>query len=232
MTVYSISCAKRHYVIEPIYSCHNQIFAMELLTQFDDDGPCSEKRLQQMSRSEKQALLLDQLESITQKQRYFIENKISLSINIDFTMAMFLSQDSNARNLMDKLPFICLEINENFPNLNDGKRNPLLATLYERYPLWLEGFGSGNSNVCAVSQSTFHYVKLDKIFYWRMINNRRVYTLSVLVENIKKYCGGIIVEGVKTHSESYLLKSCGIKGMQGCIYKNYDLDTLPLLKNE
>ncbi|QTF09901.1 EAL domain-containing protein [Brenneria izadpanahii] len=230
MTVDSISCTQRHYVIEPIYSCQNRLFAMELLTRFNDEGPCSEKRIQQMSRAEKQALLIDQLESIAQKQRYFIDNNIRLSLNIDFTMAMFLSQDGETRNLMDKLPFICLEISENFPNLNDGKRNPLLAALYERYPLWLDGFGSGNSNIYAVSQSTFYYVKLDKIFYWEMIKDRKVYTLSVLVENIQKYCHGIIIEGVQTHSEYYLLKNCGVAGIQGYIYPTYTLDTLPTLK--
>ncbi|CPR14349.1 Putative diguanylate cyclase/phosphodiesterase domain 1 [Brenneria goodwinii] len=131
---------------------------------------------------------------------------------------------------MDKLPFICLEISENFPNLNDGQRNPLLAALYERYPLWLDGFGSGGSNIYAVSQSTFYYVKLDKIFYWEMIKDKKVYKLSVLVENIKKYCHGIIIEGVQTHSEYYLLKNCGVDGIQGYIYPTYTLDTLPILK--
>ncbi|WP_121575597.1 EAL domain-containing protein, partial [Brenneria alni] len=170
MIVDSISYATRHYVIEPIYSCQNRLFAMELLTRFNDEGPYSEKRIQQMNTSEKQTLLLDQLESITEKKCYFIDNNILLSINIDFTMAMFLSQDAYTKILLDKLPFIRLEISENFPNLNDGKRNPLLAKLYERYLLWLDDFGSGSANIYAVSQSVFQYVKLDKIFYWEIIN--------------------------------------------------------------
>ncbi|PWC17748.1 diguanylate phosphodiesterase [Brenneria corticis] len=230
MAVKSISYAKKHYVMEPIYSCQNRLFAMELLTRFNDQGLYSEKYIQRMSSSEKQALLVNQLESITEKQCYFIDNSILLSVNIDFAMAMFLSQDSYTRNLLDKLPFIRLEISENFPNLSDGLRNPLLAKLYERYLLWLDDFGSGNANIYALSQSTFSYVKLDKNFYWEMIRNGKEHTLPVLISNIKKYCQGVIIEGVQNHSEYFLLKTCGIDGMQGHIYPSYRLDNLPILK--
>ncbi|MCL2893197.1 EAL domain-containing protein [Brenneria sp. MC1SB4.1] len=203
---------------------------MELLTRFNDQELCSEKYIQQMSSTEKQALLVDQLESITAKQCYFIDNGILLSVNIDFAMAMFLSRDSYTRSLLDKLPFIRLEISENFPNLSDGRRNPLLAKLYERYLLWLDDFGSGNANIYALSQSTFSYVKLDKHFYWEMIRNGKEYTLPVLISNIKKYCHGVIIEGVQNHAEYFLLKNCDIDGMQGHIYPSYRLDNLPILK--
>ncbi|WP_263458493.1 EAL domain-containing protein [Brenneria tiliae] len=216
--------------MEPIYSCRNRLFAMELLTRFNDQGLYSEKYIQQMSSSEKQALLVDQLESITTKQCYFIDNDILLSVNVDFAMAMFLSRDSYIRNLLDNLPFIRLEISENFPNLSDGLRNPLLAKLYERYLLWLDDFGSGNANIYALSQSTFSYVKVDKHFYWEMIRNGKEYTLPVLISNIKKYCQGVIIEGVQNNAEYFLLKNCDIDGMQGHIYPSYRLDNLPILK--
>ncbi|MCL2898237.1 EAL domain-containing protein [Brenneria sp. WC1b.1] len=203
---------------------------MELLTRFNDQGLYSEKYIQQMSSSEKQALLVDQLESITTKQCYFIDNDILLSVNVDFAMAMFLSRDSYIRNLLDNLPFIRLEISENFPNLSDGLRNPLLAKLYERYLLWLDDFGSGNANIYALSQSTFSYVKVDKHFYWEMIRNGKEYTLPVLISNIKKYCQGVIIEGVQNNAEYFLLKNCDIDGMQGHIYPSYRLDNLPILK--
>lgn len=227
MIVKPISEASRHYVMEPIYNCQNTMFAMELLTRFDG-GISTEEHIRNMNPSEKQRLLIDQLECVAKKRSYFIDNNLLLAINIDYSMAVFLLQNHHIEHLLDDLSFIRFEINERFPNLNDGKRNPLLSKLYNRYPLWLDDFGSGNANIYAVSQSLFNYVKLDKEFYWEMLRNRKGHLLPALVSNIKKYCQGVIVEGVQNQSEYFLLKNCGVDGMQGHIYTTYALDKIPL----
>nr|WP_113866538.1 EAL domain-containing protein [Brenneria salicis]NMN92725.1 FOG: EAL domain [Brenneria salicis ATCC 15712 = DSM 30166]RBP62435.1 EAL domain-containing protein [Brenneria salicis ATCC 15712 = DSM 30166] len=227
MIVDPIPEAKRRYVMEPIHNSQNILFAMELLTRFGEDL-CTEEHIRQMSVDDKQQLLIDQLECVTEKKAYFINNNILLSINLDFSMALFLFQDRYTENLLDNLSFVHLEINEGFPNLNDGKRDPLLSTLYNRYPLWLDDFGRGNANIYAVSQSLFHYVKLDKLFYWEMIRKRKAHLLPALISNIKRYCHGVIIKGVQNQSEYFLLKNCGVDGIQGHIYTTYELEHLPM----
>ncbi|WJV55295.1 EAL domain-containing protein [Prodigiosinella aquatilis] len=220
---------KKRYVMEPIYSRQNELFAMELLTRFDNSQN-TEKYIQQMNSAEKQALFVNKLECIAEKKSYFIDNNILLSIDVDFSTVVFILQDLTTKNLLDKLPFIRLEISENFPNLNDGKHNPLLTKLHECYPLWLGDFGSGNANLYAVTQSIFDYIKLDKNFYQQIIKHEKSYILSVLIESIKKYCSGVIIEGVQHHSEYYFLEDCEIDGIQGDIYPKYTLDDINTLE--
>ncbi|WP_319604216.1 MULTISPECIES: EAL domain-containing protein [unclassified Brenneria] len=220
---------RRHYVAKPVYNFQQKMFAVELLARYKNRGLSSTKHSQQMSPSEKQNLLIDQLECISAKQSYFIDNNVLVTIDIDFVMAVFLLQNQYASDLLDGLPFTHLKINEIFPNLNDGKRNPLLAKLYERYPLWLDDMGKGDANLYAVSQSIFSYIKLDKNFYYEMMKCKEDYIFLSLIGNIKKFCNGIIVEGVQDYSEHAYLKRCGIDGMQGRLYPTYRLENLPAL---
>ncbi|MCG8708626.1 EAL domain-containing protein [Brenneria sp. 4F2] len=220
---------RRHYVAKPVYNFQQEMFAVELLARYKNRGLSSTKHPLQLSQSEKYDVLIDQLECISAKQSYFIDNNVLVTINIDFVMAVFILQNKYAGDLLQSLPFIHLKINEIFPNLNDGKRNPLLAKLYERYPLWLDDMGKGDANLYAVSQSVFSYIKLDKHFYYDMIKCKEDYVLLSLINNIKKFCNGVIVEGVQDHSEHEYLKRCGIHGMQGQLYPTYRLDNLPAL---
>ncbi|MEE3651140.1 MULTISPECIES: EAL domain-containing protein [unclassified Brenneria] len=220
---------RRYYVAQPIYNCQNQMFAVELLARYKNKGVNSEKRIQKMTPSEKQTLLIEQLECISQKQSYFVDHDMLVTVDIDFVMAVFLLQDRYAGYLLDNLPFIHLKINEIFPNLNDGIHNPLLAKLYERHPLWLDDLGRGDANLYAVLQSMFSYIKLDKKFYSAMMKSRQEHIFPALIKNMKKFCNGIIVEGVQDYSEYEYLKQCGVDGMQGHIYPTYLFDKLSVL---
>ncbi|QTF09902.1 EAL domain-containing protein [Brenneria izadpanahii] len=221
---------RRYYVAKPIYDFQQKMFAVELLARYENKGLSTTKHPRRMSPAEKKDLLIEQLECISAKQSYFIDNQVLVTINIDFVMAVFLFQNQYASNLLDSLPFTHLKINEVFPNLNDGKRNPLLAKLHERYPLWLDDLGKGDANLYAVSQSIFSYIKLDKNFYLGLMKNREDdYIFPSLIKNIKKFCDGIIIEGIQHSSEYEYLKRCGVDGMQGSFHPTYQLDNLPTL---
>ncbi|MCL2898238.1 EAL domain-containing protein [Brenneria tiliae] len=221
-----------HYVTQPIYNCQYKMFAMELLARDKDGWLSTKKRIQAMSPSEKQILLIEQLECISEKRSYFIDNDVLVTVNIDFVTATFLLQDRFLSDLLDSSPFIHLKIDEMFPNLNDGKRNPLLAKLHERYPLWLNDLGRGNASLYAVTQSVFSYIKLDKNFYLEMMKSSKDHIFPVLVKNMKKFCRGVIIDGVQDYAEYEYLKCSGIEGMQGNIYPTYLLDNLPELPTQ
>ncbi|MFE8102109.1 EAL domain-containing protein [Brenneria goodwinii] len=221
---------RRYYVAKPIYDFQQKIFAVELLARYKNKGLSITKHPLRMNPSEKQDLLIEQLECICAKRSYFIENNVLVTVNIDFVMAVFLFQNQYASDLLDRLPFTQLKINEQFPNLNDGKRNPLLARLHERYPLWLDDLGKGDANLYAVSQSIFSYIKLDKNFYHSLMKNKEDdYIFLSLIKNIKKFCNGIIIEGIQDYPEYEYLKRCGVDGAQGHLYPTYQLDNLPIL---
>lgn len=222
MTAESSAETGKYYVMKPIHNAQNKMFAMELVAITESNVPMQGFHLQKNSAG-KHHQLIEQLECVTKKKKYFLDKQISLSINIDFFMATYLLQDSHIKNLLEKLPFIHFEINENFPNLSNGKRDPVISELYHHYPLWLGNFGQGNANGYAVSQSLFRYVKLDEDFYREMIRTRRGYLLPALISNIKRYCHGVIIKGVHSQSEFFLLRNSGADGIQGDIFINHQL---------
>ncbi len=153
---------------------------------------------------------------------WFITHNVLLSINIDFDLASVIVTDQSTRQMLDELPFLRLEIMETFSNLSDGMNNPLLRDLAERYPLWLDDLGSGGATLNAVTANIFEYVKIDKHFFWQ--HNK--HTFPILINNIKKYCLGVIVVGVENQDESEQLKGSNIDAMQGYLFNQLTLDEL------
>ena len=98
----------------------------------------------------------------------------------------------------------------------------LLRELAELYPLWLDDLGRGDSTLNAVTANIFEYVKIDKHFFWQ--HNK--HTFPILINNIKKYCLGVIVVGVENQDESEQLKGSNIDAMQGYLFNQLTLDEL------
>ncbi|EEQ17143.1 Cyclic diguanylate phosphodiesterase (EAL) domain protein [Yersinia intermedia ATCC 29909] len=167
-------------------------------------------------------LFQDQLRAVKAYSDWFITHNVLLSINIDFDLAGVIVTDAAIRQLLDEMPFLRLEIMETFSNLSDGMNNPLLRELAERYPLWLDDLGSGGSTLNAVTANIFEYVKIDKHFFWQ--HNK--HTFPILINNIKKYCLGVIVVGVENEDESAQLKGSNIDAMQGYLFNPVTLDEL------
>ncbi|MBS0054810.1 EAL domain-containing protein [Yersinia sp. Marseille-Q3913] len=214
------------YVCEPIYKQDGSLLAVELLSRFSAksvDLPIDiEQFIRDLSVDEKSELFQDQLRAVKTYSDWFIANNVLLSINIDFDLAGVIVSDDATSQMLDDMPFLRLEIMETFSNLSDGMNNPLLRELAERYPLWLDDLGSGGSTLNAVTANIFEYVKIDKHFFWQ--HNK--HTFPILINNIKKYCLGVIVVGVENQDESEQLKGTNIDAMQGYLFNPMTLAEL------
>lgn len=214
------------YVCEPIHKQDGSLLAVELLSRFSaksvDLSMDVEQFIRELGVAGKTELFHDQLRAVKTYSEWFITNNVLLSINIDFDLASVIVSDDSTRRMMDEMPFLRLEIMETFSNLSDGMNNPLLRELAERYPLWLDDLGSGGSTLNAVTANIFEYVKIDKHFFWQ--HNK--HTFPILINNIKKYCLGVIVVGVENQDELTQLKGSNIDAMQGYLFNPLTLDEL------
>ncbi|CNF88573.1 EAL domain-containing protein [Yersinia massiliensis] len=214
------------YVCEPIHKQDGSLLAVELLSRFSaksvDLSMDVEQFIRELGVEGKTKLFHDQLRAVKTYSEWFIANNVLLSINIDFDLASVIVSDDSTRRMMDEMPFLRLEIMETFSNLSDGMNNPLLRELAGRYPLWLDDLGSGGATLNAVTANIFEYVKIDKHFFWQ--HNK--HTFPILINNIKKYCLGVIVVGVENQDESAQLKGSNIDAMQGYLFHPLTLDEL------
>ncbi|CNH08455.1 EAL domain-containing protein [Yersinia pekkanenii] len=220
------------FICEPVYRQNGKLFAMELLSRFTTSSFKSpiytERFLHQLNAPMKIKLLCDQLYEVENHQKWFIDQQIILSINIDFDMAQAVLYDEEIILLLSLMPFIRLEIMESFPNLSDGPKNTLLSKLAERYSLWLDDFGSGNANLAAVASGFFECVKIDKQFYWQWGGSS---TFDNLVTRLRDHCQCVIVEGVETQQQFIQLTEMGVDAMQGYLFSSLPLsevNKLPL----
>lgn len=201
------------YICEPIRKQDGRLLAVELLSRFSAtpvDLPIDvEKFINELDINGKNDLFQNQLQAVKAYSDWFITNNVLLSINIDFDLASVIVTDAPTRQLLDEMPFLRLEIMETFSNLSDGMNNPLLRELASLYPLWLDDLGSGGSTLNAVTANIFEYIKIDKHFFWQ--HNK--HTFPILINNIKKYCLGVIVVGVEnqgslSNSQAVILMLC------------------------
>ncbi len=218
-----------NYICEPIYEIDGKLLAFELLTRFigmdrsSKASASSEFIINLMSYAMKERLLTQQMELISAHAEYFQKQGVFLSINIDSDMAEIIIANNELRARLQSLPFIRLEINENFPNLTDGRRNPLLNFLSQHFTLWLDDFGSGKAHFIALNDRLFEYVKINKEFYWEQVNNP---IFLILIGEIAKFCQGIIVEGVERQEQAEELYDTGIHAMQGYLWPDVALENI------
>ncbi|WP_145520345.1 EAL domain-containing protein [Yersinia mollaretii] len=221
------------FICEPVYRQNGQLFAVELLSRFTTTAFKSpiytERFLHQLNAPMKTKLLCDQLFAVAIHQRWFIDHQIILSINIDFDMAQAVLDNKEIISLLGSMPFIRLEIMESFPNLSDGPKNTLLSKLAERYALWLDDFGSGNSHLAAVASGFFECVKVDKHFYWQWAGS---VTFENLVTRLRDHCQCVIIEGVETRQQFTQLADIGVDAMQGYLFNSLPLNDVHLLPLE
>ncbi|UZX64237.1 EAL domain-containing protein [Yersinia ruckeri] len=214
------------YVCEPIYRQDGSLFAVELLSRFTanslDLSINPGDVINELDVENKGKLFCEQILAAQKYSQWFIDNQVLLTINIDFDTAGIIVSDIELQALMNAMPFLRLEIMEAFSNLSDGINNPLLRDLAALYPLWLDDLGSGSSSLNAVTANIFEYVKIDKHFFWQ--HNK--HTFPILINNVKKYCLGVIVVGVENQVELEQLRGSHIDAMQGYLFAPLTLDEL------
>lgn len=218
------------FIAEPIVSIDEKLLGVELLTRFisPDGRPLHpEFVISSWDLDRKRLFLYEQCGNIASMQKWFERKNLFCTLNIDQQMAFLIRNDYILRQTFESMPFIKLELSENFPGLDKGLKIPLLKSLSQGVNgLWLDDLGAGNSNVVSLIEGYFEVVKIDRIFFNEQVKKPTFYELIVL---IKKYCDKIVIEGIEDRKSMEILREVGIWGLQGYLFKSIPFENVDSL---
>ncbi|EPX2827651.1 EAL domain-containing protein [Kluyvera cryocrescens] len=218
------------FIAEPIVSIDEKLLGVELLTRFisPDGRPLHpEFVISSWDLDRKRLFLYEQCGNIASMQKWFERKNLFCTLNIDQQMAFLIRNDYILRQTFESMPFIKLELSENFPGLDKGLKSPLLKSLSQGVNgLWLDDLGAGNSNVVSLIEGYFEVVKIDRIFFNEQVKKPTFYELIVL---IKKYCDKIVIEGIEDRKSMEILREVGIWGLQGYLFKSIPFENVDSL---
>lgn len=218
------------FIAEPIVSIDEKLLGVELLTRFisPDGRPLHpEFVISSWDLDRKRLFLYEQCGNIASMQKWFERKNLFCTLNIDQQMAFLIRHDYILRQTFESMPFIKLELSENFPGLDKGLKSPLLKSLSQGVNgLWLDDLGAGNSNVVSLIEGYFEVVKIDRIFFNEQVKKPTFYELIVL---IKKYCDKIVIEGIEDRKSMEILREVGIWGLQGYLFKSIPFENVDSL---
>ena len=121
----------------PVYSLAGQLTAVELITQFvHDSAPITlpqDLLLPQLDDAQQLRLLQSQLLLLEKYRDFFTRHQITALVRIDDSMALTLLNSEFLLRKFKQLSFIVLDISETFPQLSQGKMQPLLVALQREF---------------------------------------------------------------------------------------------------
>ena len=218
------------FIAEPIVSIDEKLLGVELLTRFisPDGRPLHpEFVISSWDLDRKRLFLYEQCGNIASMQKWFERKNLFCTLNIDQQMAFLIRNDYILRQTFESMPFIKLELSENFPGLDKGLNSPLLKSLSQGVNgLWLDDLGAGNSNVVSLIEGYFEVVKIDRIFFNEQVKKPTFYQL---IASIQKHCDKVIIEGIENREHLGILREVGVRGLQGYLFKSVPFKNVDLL---
>ncbi|EKL0720949.1 EAL domain-containing protein [Citrobacter freundii] len=209
------------FIAEPIVSIDEKLLGVELLTRFisPDGRPLHpEFVISSWDLDRKRLFLYEQCGNIASMQKWFERKNLFCTLNIDQQMAFLIRHDYILRQTFESMPFIKLELSENFLGLDKGLKNPLLKALSQGVNgLWPDDLGAGNANVVSLMEGYFEVVKVDRCFFNQQVQKPTFYPL---IASIQKHCGKVIIEGIENREHLGILREVGIWGLQGYLIKS------------
>lgn len=213
------------YLFEPIVLKAGELLGFELVIKYDElENPVrADNYLYGMTPSQKVKIFFEQVTIACLNASIFIDNGLLLAINVDYEIALHICNNDSIRNILTENDYIRLEVNEVFPELEPGKRRPLLHKLGQYCPLWLDNFGSGHTSLSLAMNERFEYIKISKSFFWQ---HQGTFSLKQMVNYLQPYCKGSIVNGVENSQHIEYLSTVDIQAMQGLLWLPYTQDEL------
>lgn len=191
------------FYLQPLRDGEQNLVGLELITQFT----CANQTTQipgewviaRLSQAQQRQLLTEQLALLESCQHFFIQHKLFAWLNLTPPVATLLLMDKYFANELLRFPFIELVINENFPAINQGKENPDLAQLAQKFPLVLGNLGAGNSTMKAIFDGLFSRIRFDKDFIQQQITHSSFAPfMHALHVQITPCCPYLIAAGIDT----------------------------------
>ncbi len=154
------------YVFQKMFSPKGTLVAVECLSRFDRLSISPENFFRYANTGLRESIFMEQLALIEKHKQWFRQNAISATINVDDHILNVL-QRPEIKALVDQIGCVHFEVTENSHNLLNNAlatwNNPQSTTL------WLDDFGSGNAGIHAIRDYHFDYVKIDKDFFWLLM---------------------------------------------------------------
>ncbi|SFM93718.1 EAL domain-containing protein [Izhakiella capsodis] len=231
-SISSIATAKymtNEFICVPIHTPCGGIIGVDLslissARELKDDRLAARDNYSQISFTEKERLLLRQLQAVEQQADFFLSENLVCGVNIDFHLAGIITSSPVIKETLRKLTFVRLKISEKFPNLDDGLDNPLIHSLIEqKNRLWLDDLGAGFCNLSALQSCLFEAVKFDRRFYLKHVGKP---FFSVIINKVHQFSERIIIEGVENTQQLETLHANHIWGVQGYYGPSVRLDCL------
>lgn len=218
------------YFAQPVMSTDQKLLGVEILTKFQENGfnvfnPAPAEVMQGWSIDEKRVYLIDLIYFIGNEEQLFLENKLFCSLNIDQSTALILRHDAYIRVLLQSMPYVKLQISEDFLKSEQGLKNPVLKSLsHSNNALFLNYLGV--DNVRTGVSTMFEVVKIDETLFSTQFYKS---SFPVLLKDIMKYCPRIIVSGVFDSELLQYLKEWGVWGVQGELYESVRLQDVSIV---
>ncbi|HDF2351971.1 TPA: EAL domain-containing protein [Klebsiella michiganensis] len=220
------------YLAQPVMSTDQKLLGVEVLTKFQVNGfnvlnPAPAEIIQGWTIHEKRAYLIDLMHFISNEEEFFLENKLFCSLNIDQSTALILRYDAYIQVLLKSMPYVKLQISEDFIKSEQGLKNSdLKSHLHGSNALYLNYLGIGSVNVKTDVGTMFEVVKIDETLFGTQFYRS---SFPVLLKDIMKYCPRIIVSGVFDNEILQYLKECDVWGVQGELYESVPLQDVSIV---
>ena len=196
---------------------------VDIVTNFvSQDGDVhmpTELVMPRMTDDEHCRLFAEKIELIETCQHFFIQRKVPAGINLTPAVVNTLLSDDDYAARVERFSFLELTINENYPELNQGKENPELAALAARFPLVLTNFGAGGLATRAIFEGLFKRVVLDKNFIHQRITHISFEPfMRAIMAQLSPGCESIIISGIDTQEMLARVLPLGFSAMQGGLW--------------
>lgn len=163
---------------------------------------------------------------ISNEEEFFLENKLFCSLNIDQSTALILRHDAYIQVLLQSMPYVKLQVSEDFLKSEQGLKNPVLKSLsHSNNALFLNYLGV--DNVRTGVSTMFEVVKIDESLFSTQFYKS---SFPVLLKDIMKYCPRIIVSGVFDNGILQYLKEWDVWGVQGELFESVPLQNVCYLR--
>lgn len=211
------SQCQRIYTFQPIYCTSGVLLAIELLTavHHPENPDCRlspEDYFEHISESLRQDVVLEQLRLIHQWHSFIQQSDLLVSVNVDGQTLQSLQQLPEARELLERMPYLRFEMVE---HAYAALTMPI-QSLEDVHRLWLDDFGSGLANFSSLMECRYEFVKLDRaLFSFLRESHEGIRLFYALVALMSRYAKGVIVEGVETSQEWTLVKRSEACAAQG-----------------
>ena len=191
------------YVFQKMFSPRDTLVAVECLSRFDSIPVAPEFFFRHANAALRESIFMEQLD--------------------DHILGML--RQPQLETYINHLKCVHFEVTENANSLLNNAlaswKTPQTSTL------WLDDFGSGYAGINAIRGYHFDYVKIDKDFFWHLMQKESGRPLmDALVTFLSRNNHNVIIEGVESEAHKNWLKGMEWFAIQGHYWKEVSIEQL------